>query len=211
MKILKYALIFLLGVILTMVMTFFNLPFWLIYLVVVAVYLLLIVVPQMYTVYKSKNLKKIEQYLEKNKRKPIFAYPLALKTGDREQIIRSLEEILKKHKQPYMQEVYKTILALFENNVSKFEHLAKQISKEPLRTYYLAYVEALKGDFDEAHTLMVQLPKGWMQHAIEAVIAKEQGNNALYEQEANKSIELATGVQKYSLYYSFQQEINNLK
>ena len=204
MKIIKYALIFVLGVILATAMMFLELPFWFIYVSVVVIYLLLLVAPQMYTVYKSKDLNKIEHYLEKNKRKPIFAYPLALKTGDQEQIVRSIEEILKRHKQPYMQEVYKTMLALFENNVSKFEQLAKQISKEPLRTYYIAYAEALKGNFDEATTLKNQLPKEWMQHAIAAVIAKEQGNINLFEKEVNKCIDLATGVQKYSLYYSFQ-------
>ena len=208
MKIIKYALIFVLGVILATAMMFLELPFWFIYVSVVVIYLLLLVAPQMYTVYKSKDLNKIEHYLEKNKRKPIFAYPLALKTGDQEQIVRSIEEILKRHKQPYMQEVYKTMLALFENNVSKFEQLAKQISKEPLRTYYIAYAEALKGNFDEATTLKNQLPKEWMQHAIAAVIAKEQGNINLFEKEVNKCIDLATGVQKYSLYYSFQLDIN---
>lgn len=208
MKIIKYALIFVLGVILATAMMFFELPFWFIYLSVVVIYLLLLLAPQMYTVYKSKDLNKIEKYLEKNKRKPIFAYPLALKTGNQEQIIRSIEEILKRHKQPYMQEVYKTMLALFENNVSKFEQLAKQISKEPLRTYYIAYAEALKGNFDAATILKEQLPKEWMQHAIAAVIAKEQGNREQFQKEANKSIELATGVQKYSLYYSFQLDID---
>ena len=208
MKIIKYALIFVLGVILATAMMFLELPFWFIYVSVVVIYLLLLVAPQMYTVYKSKDLNKIEHYLEKNKRKPIFAYPLALKTGDQEQIVRSIEEILKRHKQPYMQEVYKTMLALFENNVSKFEQLAKQISKEPLRTYYRAYAEALKGNFDEATTLKNQLPKEWMQHAIAAVIAKEQGNINLFEKEVNKCIDLATGVQKYSLYYSFQLDID---
>lgn len=207
MKILKYALIFVLGVILATAMMFLELPFWFIYVSVVIIYLLLLVAPQMYIVYKSKDLNKIENYLEKNRRKPIFAYPLALKTGDQEQIVRSIEEILKRYKQPYMQEVYKTILTLFEGDVSKMEHQAKQISKEPLRTYYIAYAAALKGNYDEANTLKEQLPKEWMNHAIAAVIAKEQGNMELFDIEANKCIELATGVQRYGLYYSLQLDI----
>ena len=75
---------------------------------------------------------------------------LAVKTGDRDAIIQVIQDILKKYKQPYMQEVYKTNLALYENNVSTFVILAKQISKEPLRTYYIAYSEALQGNFEEA-------------------------------------------------------------
>ena len=74
MKILRYVLIILLGIALTVVMSFLELPFWLIYLSIVVVYILLLVVPQMYIVYKSNNLARIERFLEENKKKPLFAY-----------------------------------------------------------------------------------------------------------------------------------------
>lgn len=204
MKIIQYILLFLLGIALTVTMLFFELPFWLIYVSIVIVYILLLVVPQMYTVYKSNNLKRIERYLEQNKRKPIFAYPLAVKSGNPEQINQAIQAILDKHKQTYMQEVYKTNMALYENNVSKIDHLSKQISKDPLRTYYMAYAEVLKGNFEEAYALKKNLPTGWMPHAIEAIISKERGDMNTFRKEAEISIDQASGVQKFNLLYSFK-------
>lgn len=204
MKILRFIFIILAGIALTITMMFYELPFWLIYMSVVVLYLLILVVPSMYIVYKSNNLKRIERYLEANKRKPLFAYPLAVKTGDRAAMIQVIQDILKKYKQPYVQEVYKTNLALYENDVSKFDELAKQISKEPLHTYYIAYAEALKGNFVEARAFKENLRAPWMQHAIEAVIAKEQSDMKTFREESTASIAAARGIQKFNLLYSFQ-------
>ncbi|GGA21899.1 hypothetical protein [Psychrobacillus lasiicapitis] len=205
MKILRYVLIILLGMALTVVMSFLEVSLWIIYLSIIVLYILLLVVPPMYLVYKSNNLARIERYLEGNKKKPLFAYPLAVKAGDRTAIIQAINDILKKYKQPYMQEVYKANLALYENNISKFNTLARQISKEPLRTYYKAYAEALQGKFVEARALKESLQASWMKHSIEAIIAKEQGDMETFRKEVDSSIESARGIQKFSLLYSFKR------
>lgn len=204
MKIFPYVLIILLGLVLTVVMSFLEISFWIIYLSIVISYILLLVVPQMYIVYKSNNLARIERYLDENKKKPLFAYALAVKAGDRDSIIQVTHEILKKYKQPYMQQVYKANLALYENDVATFDTFARQICKEPLRTYYIAYAEALKGNFVEAQALKASLTTTWMQHAIEAIIAKEIGDLETFRDEAKASVESARGVQKFNLVYSFQ-------
>ncbi|TQR20805.1 hypothetical protein [Psychrobacillus vulpis] len=209
MKIFRYLLTFLFGVALTIAMLRLDLPIWFIYICVVILLLLIMVATQIYIVYKSNNIKRIEQYLEKNKRKPIFAYPLAVKTGDSDKIMESIQTILDKHKQSYIQEVYKTNLALYENNVSKIEQLARQISKEPLRTYYMAYAEALKGNFEETRALKKSLPVLWMQHAIEAIIAKEQRDLNRFREEADAGVAHARGIQKFNLLYSFQHMERN--
>lgn len=209
MKTVRYTFIILLGILLTFIMLMFEFSIWIIYPCVVILFLLFVVVPQLYTLYKSNNLKKIERYLEDNKRKVLFAYPLAIKTGDHDLIVQAIQAILDKYKQPYMQEVYKTNLALFEDDLAKTNHLAQQISKEPLRTYYLVYVEALKGNIEEARILKENLPAGWMQHAIEAIIAKEQGDTKSFHQEAKLSIASARGIQKFTLLYSFENMKNS--
>lgn len=209
MKSVRYTFIILLGILLTFIMLMFEFPIWIIYLCVVILLLLTVVVPQLYTLYKSNNLKKIERYLEENKRKVLFAYPLAIKTGDHDLIVQAIQAVLDKYKQPYMQEVYKTNLALFEDDLGKTDQLAQQISKEPLRTYYLAYIEVLKGNIEEARILKENLPAGWMQHAIEAIIAKEQGDTNGFHQEANLSIASARGIQKFTLLYSFENMKNS--
>jgi len=204
MRLLPFMFTFIFGVILTVALLFLELPFWLVYTVIIVVYVVLLVLPQMYTIYKSNNLEKVERFLEKNKRKPIFAYPLVVKIGNREEIISTIQLILSKYKQPYIQEVYKTNLALFESNASLFEQRAKQISKEPLHTYYIAYAEALKGNFENAQALKQKLPVGWMPCAIDAIIANEKDDLSAFRLASDESIHLARGVQKYNLYYSFE-------
>lgn len=204
MKLLRFFFIFTLGVALTVAMLFMQMPIWLIYIVIIVVYMVLLVLPQMYTVYKSNDLKKIERFLVKNKKKPIFTYPLAVKTGNLKEITWAIQTILSKYKQPYIQEVYKTNLALFEKNLSQFEQNAEQISKEPLHNYYIAYVEALKGNFKNALVLKQKLPVGWMPYAIDAIIAKEKGDFSAFRKAAEQSIHLARGVQKFNLFYSFE-------
>ncbi|MFF2753347.1 hypothetical protein ACFVR1_06265 [Psychrobacillus sp. NPDC058041] len=211
MKISYKISVILIGVASTIVMLGFNLPILIIYPSILLLFLLILFLPQFYTVYKSNNLKRIERFLEENKRKPIFAYVLAIKTGDTEKIIEAIQAILHKHKNRYLQEVYKTNLAYYENNVSKIEQLAKQISKEPLRTYNIAYVEVLKGNFEDARRLKENLPTGWMPYAIEAIIANEQGDIEAFQNEAKNSIEHARGIQKFSLLYSFEHMERNIK
>ncbi|MEK4484531.1 hypothetical protein MHH81_02930 [Psychrobacillus sp. FSL H8-0484] len=209
MKILKYTVTFMLGIALTIILLFLEVPFWLIYVSMLFVSLVLFVAPHMYTLYKSNNLKKIERYLEQNKHKPIPAYALAVKSGDHDKIIESVQRILTKHKQASIQEVYKTNLALYERNVSKLEQHAKQISKLPLRTYYIAYAEALKGNFEEARTLTGYLTVDWMHHAIEAIIAQTKGDMHTYRKEADASIEHSRGIQKFMNVYAFKNMENN--
>ena len=204
MRLLPFIYVFILAVVLTVALLFIDLPIWSIYVVIIAVYIVLIVLPPIYTIYKSNNLKKVERFLEKNKRKPIFSFPLAVKTGNREEMIVAIQLILTKYNQPYIQEVYKKNLALFENNVSLFEQRAKQISKEPLHTYYIAYAEALKGNFKEAQSLKEKLPVGWMPYAIDAIIGKEKGDLSAFRIAAEQSIDLARGVQKFNLVHSFE-------
>lgn len=204
MRLLPFLYVFVLGVVLTIALLALDLSFWLIYAVIIAVYIVLIVLPPIFTIYKSNNLKKVERFLEKNKQKPIFAYPLAVKSGKREETIHAVQLILSKYKQPYMQQVYKTNLALFENNLTMFEQHAEQISKEPLHTYYIAYAEAWKGNFESAQALKEKLPTGWMPSAIDALIAKERHDWDAFRIAAEESIRLARGVQKYNLYYSFK-------
>ncbi len=205
MKILQLVFIFILGVLLTFTMLFYELPFWLIFITIMLFYFLIQIGPQLHTVYWSNNLKRIERHLIKHKKNPLFALPLAIKTEDREKIMQAIQEVLISYKSPYIQEVYKTMLAVYEGNVSRAESFAKQISKEPLRSYYIAYVEVLKGNYEEARSIKdVKLKSLWMKHAIEALIAKEKGDRLLYEKEASLSISHAKGVQKYSLYYSIQ-------
>lgn len=57
MNLLSFIYIFILGVALTVALQFMELPSWLIYIVIIVVYAVLLVLPPIYTIYKSNDLK----------------------------------------------------------------------------------------------------------------------------------------------------------
>ena len=150
MKFFRLSITFVLAFILSTFLFFLDFPFWVVILTTLVFLLAFVVLPQIFIVYRSNNEKSIEKYLIANKNKPLFAYPLALAHGNDVEIEESLRTILAKHKQPYMQNVYKTILALHLKNIEAADIYAQKIDSEPLKSYYAAYIAAKKGNFEEA-------------------------------------------------------------
>ncbi len=202
MNILRLSITYVLAFILATFLFFLQFPFWFVILTILVFLLAFVVLPQIFTVYRSNNEKSIEKYLIANKNKPLFAYPLALAHGNDVEVEESLRIILAKHKQPYMQNVYKTILALHLKNIDAADTYAQQIASEPLKSYYAAYIAAKKGDFDEAKRQEENISVDWMIHALHALYANEQGNEETFTIESQKAIDGSRGVQKYIVIHS---------
>jgi len=204
MNMFRLSFTFVLGFILATFLFFLNFPFLVIISSMFVFFLAFVVLPQIFTVYLSNNLKSIEKFLEANNKKPLFAYPLAMAKGNRVEVEESLRAILAKHKQPYMQNVYQTILALHHNDIDEAEKYAQQVDGEPLKSYYAAYIAAKKGDFVEAARHEENLSLEWMRHALHALYAHEKGQHEEFEVESNQAIAESRGIQKYILVHSFK-------
>ena len=205
MKIFQLSITFVLAFILATFLFYLQFPFWVVIVTILVFLLAFVVLPQIFTVYRSNNEKSIEKHLIANKNKPLFAYPLALAHGSDEEVEESLRTILAKYKQPYMQNVYKTILALHLKNIDAADTYAQKIDNEPLKSYYAAYVAAKKGDFDEAHRHEDNISVDWMIHALHALYANEQGQQETFTTESKKAIDGSRGVQKYIVIHSLKQ------
>ena len=205
MKIFQLSITFVLAFILATFLFYLQFPFWVVIVTILVFLLAFVVLPQIFTVYRSNNENSIEKYLIANKNKPLFAYPLALAHGSDEEVEESLRTILAKYKQPYMQNVYKTILALHLKNIDAADTYAQKIDNEPLKSYYAAYVAAKKGDFDEAHRHEDNISVDWMIHALHVLYANEQGQQETFTTESKKAIDGSRGVQKYIVIHSLKQ------
>jgi hypothetical protein len=157
---------------------------------------------QIHTAYWSNDLKKVEKFLQANSKKPLLAFTLSLAHGNRTEVEENLHNILAKYKQPLIQQVYSTILHLLHRDYEAACASANRISKDSLRSYYLAYVAAKKGDIDEAKRYMESFDKPWMKHAMNSFIALHEGNRTLAELEHQKAIDTSRGIQKYSVVHS---------
>ena len=204
MNILRLNITYVLAFILATFLFFLQFPFWIVILTILVFLLAFVVLPQIFTVYRSNNEKSIEKYLIANKKNPLFAYPLALAHGNDVEVEESLRIILAKHKQPYMQNVYKSILALHLKNIDAADTYAQQIDSEPLKSYYVAYIAAKKGDFDEAKRHEENISVDWMIHALHALYANEQGNEEMFTIESQKAIDGSRGIQKYIVIHSLK-------
>ena len=202
MNIYRTSVTFVLTFILATLLFSLQFPLPVIILTVFIFFLGFNLLPTLYTIYRSNNLNNIEKYIQANKKKPIFAYPLALAHGNEVEIEESLRAIIEKHKQPYMQNVYKTLLALHLKNIEAADTYAQRIDTEPLKSYYAALIAAKQGNFDEAARHEENVGVEWMIHALHALYAKEKGQQELFEKEAQHAIAHSRGIQKFIVVHS---------
>jgi hypothetical protein len=193
-----------LSIVLARFLFFLNYPLLIIVSTTFIFFLAIYVLPQKFMTYRSNNLNLIKKFLMTKKKKPLFAYPLALANGTPKEVEESLRAILAKYKQPYMQNVYKTILALHLKNIDAADTYAQKIDSEPLKSYYAAYIAAKKGDFEEADRHEENIDVEWMIHSLHAIYAQEKGQYDDLVNESRAAITLSRGVQKFIMLHSFK-------
>ncbi|WP_033541333.1 hypothetical protein [Planococcus sp. CAU13] len=204
MNILRMLPIFFIGMAVTALLLSYNIPSWLVFLIVITFYLVAMALPNIYIVYYSNSLRGIERYIKRNRHKAIFSFPFALGHGNDEDVENAINRILESHKQPEMQAAYRTLLAIHRGLPHIAVQHAETIERDPMRSYYLAYAAAAAGDFQRAEALNEHISEPWMNYSIKAMIAHEK-NDSSFRSLADKSVEAARGVQKYTLLKSFSR------
>lgn len=204
MKSLRLVMLFLFGMGVTAFLSSIDTPRWLVFSIVIVFYLVAMVLPGIYMVYFSNSLRQIERYIKRNRYKAIFAFPYALGHGSDQDIENAIERILMTHKQPAMQSVYRTLLAIYRGQPGIAAQHAERIDREPMRSYYLAHIAASAGESQRATALNNDISEPWMNHSINALIAFEK-NDADFHALVDKSVQAARGVQKYTLEKSFNR------
>lgn len=201
---LRLLMLFLIGMGVTGFLLSIDTPRWLVFAIVIIFYLTVMVLPGIYVTYFSNSLRQIERYIHRNRHKAIFAFPYALGHGDEQDVERSIEGILMTHKQPAMQSIYRTLLAIYRGQPGIAIQHAEGIDREPMRSYYLAHIAASSGEFQRAAELNSQIKEPWMNHSIDALIAIEK-NDTNFHSHVNNSVKAARGIQKYTLEKSFNR------
>lgn len=204
MRFLRSLMLFLIGMGVTALLLSIDTPGWLVFAIVIIFYLTAMVLPGIYVTYFSNSLRQIERYIHRNRHKAIFAFPYALGHGNEQDVERSIERILITHKQPVMQSIYRTLLAIYRGQPGIAAQHATGIDREPMRSYYLAHIAASSGEFQRAAELNSQINVPWMNYSIDALIAFEN-KDTNYRTYAEKSVKAARGIQKYTLEKSFNR------
>lgn len=204
MRSLRLLPLFFIGMAGTALLLSYDLSRWLVFTIVIGFYLIAMVLPGVYAVYFSNSLPQIGRYIKRNRSKPIFAFPYALAHGNDQDVEQAIEQILKTHRQPELQSVYRTLLAIHRGQAAIAVQHAETIEREPLRSYYMAQAAVASGDLQRAQILSDGISEPWMKYSIVALIARET-NDAEFRQLADKSVQSARGVQKYTLQKNFER------
>lgn len=199
--ILFYLFAFALGVL----MATFDWPSW-IAIVIFSIVVALMIGNVLYTLYGTTNMRKVENYILRKKKEPIYAYVYAEKFGSKEDRLKAIEAILKKYKQPYITHYYRCVQETLLKNYSNALSEAEKIEKQPLMNYSIASIHADMGNIDKAQQLVEQLPKQWMKEAVLASIANYENDFSRYKEHAHLAVEHARGIQRFSLYYYYERQ-----
>lgn len=204
MRSLRILPLFFIGIALTALLLSYDLSRWLIFPIVIGFYLIAMVLPGVYAVYFSNSIPQIGRYIKRNRFKPVFAFPYALGNGSDQDVEAAIEQVLTTHKQPELQSIYRTLLALHRGQAAVAAQHAETIEREPLRSYYLAQAAVSSRDWQHAQNLSNSISEPWMKYSIKALIARET-DEAEFLQLAEKSVQEARGVQKYTLQKNFER------
>ncbi|MFY3793167.1 hypothetical protein ACOQFO_15955 [Ureibacillus sp. MALMAid1270] len=178
---------------------YYNWPIWTVITLLIFVFVLKLI-DMLYTLYGSKNMKKVEKFLKNNLKEPIYAFVYAQAHSSKEEQFDIIERILKKYPQKYIHHHYRFVQELLKENYATALDEAAKIEKEPIMSYSKALVYANQGKKEEA--LSYQINKIWMSEAILATLAKVEKNNTSYEIHKANAIEAAKGIQRYALVHT---------
>ena len=201
-KIYRLILLLATGILLTFVLLSLGAPKWIVVTAVLVLYISVSIVWPMYIIYKSKSLRAIGRYVSSNYKKPIFGYSYALANGNKQDIEKSLKRIINTYTQQDMSDIYGANLAIFQNNSKAVMGHAEKLSGQEYKEYYLGHAYVMNGNFDKASNFTSKLQTPWMIHSLKAYAALKRGNRDEYETEMDRSIDSATGMQRFVLHHT---------
>ena len=152
--------------------------------------------------YFSKDLSKIEAYLNSSKRNPQFQYALSLKYGKQEDQIKALELIISKSKRSLTQTYYKILHAVTLEDYKLAREEANNIHNDELQQYAFALISAHEGK--QAEAAQYRLAKPWMVPFIEAILALKEQNLTDFNKAKSSSVKKARGIQRFINAWYFQ-------
>ncbi len=201
----RILLLVALGIVLAFTFESLGLPTYVTIGAIFLVFMIISVSWPFYIIYKTNNLKLVDRYMKNNAKRPIFNYSYQLAHGTDEEVINALHTMLERFPQPEMQMVYKGNLAIFEKDADALQAHAESLSPSEYRVYFLLIAHAMRGEFAEARQYEAKLTSPWTRFSAASLIAHYEGDEATAEQQFQQLMNVTHGMQKYTLYHSFQR------
>lgn len=199
-------IIFILALVMGVIGGIYEIPFWIIMLIIFILTFVFVYWPFLQGLYFTTDMNKVEEFLIKRQKQPLFHFYYALANEQEEEAQVALEKLKQKYKSPHWNAVYTVIYAAYKDNLQSVESEIQQIKQAPLKAYYEGLLAIEKGDFDQASSMIEKVNKEWMKEQLQAEIYKAQGNEELAKSHQTKAIELSKGLQRYILVKQFRKQ-----
>ncbi|HWL12264.1 MAG TPA: hypothetical protein VNQ57_04685 [Ureibacillus sp.] len=165
-----------------------------------------LMLPTVYITLREKDISRIEKFLMKQKRNPNFMLVHALANKNDKDVEEAIHKLLRKHRQRHKQALYKTLYALYKEEILTAKQGIEWIRPLPYKHYYKSIVFIEEGNIKKATQLIEQISIPWMKSALLSEIERKKGNSEEALQLAKRALNQVNGLQKYVLYKTYQRE-----
>ncbi|MGM0838999.1 MAG: hypothetical protein ACQEV7_22910 [Bacillota bacterium] len=151
----------------------------------------------------SKDVKRIEKYLEKKRHEPYYGFILELANGNLPEAKKQLEDLEKKWKGKKTA-IFRAQYYLRVGNIVRAKEEAELIDQSDMKNYVLTAIAAMEKDDEKVEELKGTLKKDWMRNVIETERAKNKKNYALAKENRDLALASTKGLQYFMIYKEYE-------
>lgn len=204
----KFVLAFLLALFLSIFLNFFGLHPFIIYGLIFILLFLFLYLPIFIPAYFLKDEKRIEAFLEKNKKNPQFQIHYGLGTKSDDDVSEAIAKLLSKNSPKHQKALYQVINNLYFQQYEQAKEHVDSIKLEKYKTYYTIVIELEVGSLEKAEAQIEKIDSGWMKVALLAELAHKKGNKEEAILYAKKALQQTRGIQWYHLIKNYKREFH---
>ncbi|RTZ55009.1 hypothetical protein EKO25_14925 [Bacillus sp. SAJ1] len=190
----RFILAFIIAVLAGTVLTILNVPEILVFIIAYIIVFAVLLSPVLYSLYRSKNMEKLEKFLVKRQRHPYYQFIYGMANKNDCLIEEAFTKLQKKPRRKSFQAYIQTFYALYKQNPEEAKKFVNGIQTITLKNYYEVVIAIEENNLQEAKKLMQKPLKPWMIHALSAELEKKHGNLDKASEHANKAMELTRGL-----------------
>ncbi|KPB03386.1 hypothetical protein [Bacillus sp. CHD6a] len=192
---------FAIGIILGVLNVQFN--FWIFVVLLVLAFIALSYRDVKY-MFLSRDVEKIETYLEKKRHEPYYGFVLELADGNMTGAKKELEELERKWKGKKTA-VFWAQYNLRAGNYSMAKEQVAKVEQAEIKTYITAGIAVAEKNYKKAEELKGELRKDWMKFAIDTELALSRKNYTLAKEKKEQALASTKGLQYYMMFKEFQE------
>ncbi|WP_404449585.1 hypothetical protein LG307_07905 [Sutcliffiella horikoshii] len=191
---------FAIGIILGVLNVQFN--FWIFVVLLVLAFIALSYRDVKY-MFLSRDVEKIEKYLEKKRHEPYYGFVLELANGNLTGAKKELDELERKWKGKKTA-VFWAQYYLRVGNYTKAKEQVVKVDQAEIKTYITAGIAVALKDYKKAEELKGEMRKEWMKFAIDTELALSQKNYTLAKERKEQALASTKGLQYYMMSREYQ-------